>query len=95
MDGDKNKKRRKAMMSDGRSVGWGFVVVRITPTRRHTGSETDVLWADKVICDTDGIKEERTNTFGKMVAIHKLIRSCHDLAGAWLTVRGIALLQAD
>ena len=44
--------------------------------------------AEQGTCESNGISEETTNSFGELTAKQKLMLSCHDLTGAWLTVRG-------
>ena len=52
--------------------------------RQHKETELEVSGGNQGTCENHGISEETT----KLMAIQKLMQSCHDLTGAWLTVRG-------
>ena len=40
-----------------------------------------MLGADQGACEDDGIGEDMTNVHGKLMAILRLIQSCHDMSG--------------
>ena len=77
---NQTKKRKELGTPDGGRIGW--------VVREHNSAESEVLWAEQGTCESNGISEETTNSFGELTAKQKLMLSCHDLTGAWLTVRG-------
>ena len=80
-NGENETRWRKEMGTlDGGRIGWGFAVVR--------GEESEVLWADRSTCETDGISEKTTNIFGELTAIQKLMQSCHHLTRVCVSLRG-------